>query len=192
VKLPAVTTAVAVLTVFAFAAGDVLFYERGSDDWWRAVTASFAHYDPRHLLMNLVALVVLGTAFEQRAQRSLVLGVVAATVVASMLVIMFLTTDVAVFAGASAINYALFGGLAACCFRQNRMLVIAVSAAAAGYVVTTVVSPGVAGYVLVWEVHVVGAAIGATLTVLTGKLPSVLAQAPGRMARNASTISSSM
>ncbi len=164
--MPLFTSILATVCVAAhvFAGVARLAYDRAyPQEWWRWVTASFAHYDATHLLTNLVAFVILGTLVERR-RGALVLALLTALGASATLAwLHLLLPEYRTFAGLSAVSFALLGYLAG-----------ALSLAApgtAGTVVTLAivhqitVATGVADLSAadvrpVWQLHALAGAVG--------------------------------
>ncbi len=133
-------------------------YATRNGDWWQLVTAGFLHVNPIHILMNMVALWVIGRDFERvmgpvRFTAIYLLGVLGGNVA----VFVFGNVD-APEAGASGAVFALMGGLLVVVYR----LKVNASQVIGLIVVNIVISVVIPGISLLG--HVGGLVTGAAVT----------------------------
>ena len=85
-------------------------YERAaSGEWWRFLTASLVHYDLWHLITNLAAFLVLGTAFERIRPRWEWVLLTFSIVFTTILFVHYALPSYGAFAGISCVNYGFLG-----------------------------------------------------------------------------------
>jgi rhomboid family GlyGly-CTERM serine protease len=113
VKLPHLTFATAALAVAIFllpGAGESLAWDRndtGTVFWANALTAHLTHWDPAHLLFDLLAWMVLGTIIETHSRR-LWCWTVGLSVPLVFLFVLLAAPDISVYRGLSGLDSALF------------------------------------------------------------------------------------
>ncbi len=79
-----------------------------SSEWWRLITATFVHIGPFHLLFNMYALYLFGTAMELRHGKLRMLGLYLASGVLASAASLAFPPD-AISAGASGAVFGIFG-----------------------------------------------------------------------------------
>lgn len=138
------------------------------DEWWRWITAGFAHFGWLHIGMNMFALWNLGQTLEPVLGRWRFLGIYAASLLGSSAAVMVLASS-GVHAGASG---AIFGLLAAygIVLRKLRLPYTGVLVIAAIFIGGPLVAEFIPqlGFFsgLSWQGHLGGALVGAALMFL--------------------------
>ncbi|MCA0147041.1 rhomboid family intramembrane serine protease [Blastococcus sp. LR1] len=82
------------------------------DQWWRVVTAAFVHIGPVHLLMNMLALLFLGSELENALGRVRYLALYLVSALGGAVAIQLFGDPRVPVAGASGAIYGLLGALA--------------------------------------------------------------------------------
>lgn len=129
-----------------------------ADEWWRLVTSGFLHYGPLHLLMNMLALWIIGRDLEMLLGNVRYLTLYTLSLLGgSMAVLVFDELDRAT-AGASGAVYGLLGGLlvAAVRLRLNLTPIVLIIA------LNLYISIAIPGISLLG--HLGGLAVGALVT----------------------------
>ncbi len=107
-------------TLLRFGASHAPSLRRG--EWWRTLTAVFLHIGARHLLANLISLLLLGAATLRTLGLGRFYALYLASGVAGNWVSFWLDPDAAVKAGASGAVFGLLGVLASARIRGLRAL----------------------------------------------------------------------
>ncbi len=144
---------------------DIAWYLNVGDEWYRWITAGFAHFGWLHLAMNMFALWSLGQTLEPALGRWRYLGLYAASLLGSSVAVMLLANS-GVHAGASG---AIFGLLAAYGIVLKRLRlpytgVLVIAAIFIGGPLVSDLVPAI-GFLsgLSWQGHLGGAVVGAVL-----------------------------
>lgn len=140
----------------------------GSGEYIRVVGSGFLHYGPIHLLMNMLALYLVGRDVELVLGRARYLAVYLLSLLGGSAAVMWLQTD-AVTAGASGAVFGLFGALAVLLVRLRQsptgiLTIVALN------VVISVTIPGIS----LWG-HLGGLFAGAVSTAALVYVPQWLA-----------------
>lgn len=137
-------------------------------DLWRYFTASFVHYDFKHLITNLLAFAILGVFLEPRDSRLRLLGIMLTTIVLSMLCLRFYLQQYQVYAGLSGVNYALLGYIIIDRYRGSLWELGSLLLLIGAYQLAIIA--GVDGYSMdtprpVWQLHVLALVVGGLFAV---------------------------
>ncbi|MET4692437.1 rhomboid family intramembrane serine protease [Endozoicomonas lisbonensis] len=88
---------------------------------WRYLLASFAHYDLKHLTLNLMVFAILGIRLEQRTGSDYFCVSVLLTAISSTFILHCFFYEYSNYAGISTINYAMLGFLLISMFYRRRI-----------------------------------------------------------------------
>ncbi|WP_240619393.1 rhomboid family intramembrane serine protease [Blastococcus sp. TF02-8] len=80
-------------------------------EWWRILTAAFLHIGPVHLVMNMLALLMLGSELERAVGRARFLALYLLSALGGAVAIQLFGDPSVAVAGASTAIYGLMGGL---------------------------------------------------------------------------------
>jgi len=167
-RAPIATLALAAVCLFVQLQGgaDAFAYERDQVTVMRLVTASFAHYDWRHLAGNLVGLLLLGSIVERERGAAWLVCLCAATLASTMLVLHVLLPACVTFAGISNINYALLAFIL-CTLKGRQLAGIGMLGIVAALELTGMDGrPTLAPVQPVWQLHLLALSIGAGMALL--------------------------
>lgn len=142
----------------AFAEFSLWPYGVAQGQWWRLIGSGFLHYGPLHLLMNMIALYVLGRDMETVLGRGRFLAVYAVSLIGGSASVMLFATPTTATAGASGAIFGLMGGLVVVLLRLKRGLGPAVTVIA----INVYISVAIPGISLVG--HLGGLVFGAAAT----------------------------
>ncbi|MDQ2723385.1 MAG: rhomboid family intramembrane serine protease [Actinomycetota bacterium] len=109
--------------------------------WWRVIGSGFLHYGPVHLLMNMLALYILGRDIETVLGRGRYLAVYAVSLLGGSASVMLFAGPSTGTAGASGAIFGLMGGLVVVLLRLKRSLAPAMTVIALNVVISFTV-PG--------------------------------------------------
>jgi membrane associated rhomboid family serine protease len=126
--------------------------------WWRLVTSGFLHFGLPHLLLNMLALWIMGRDLETVLGRGRYLAVYLLSLLGGSAAIMLFGDPLGAVAGASGAVYGVMGGLAVAALRL-RMSLRPVLTVIALNIFLSFVIPNIS-----WLAHFGGLVIGAVAT----------------------------
>jgi rhomboid family GlyGly-CTERM serine protease len=185
---PAAWIIAALSIAFSFlpSVSEALQFDRAAlaaGQWWRILTAHMTHWNAEHLVWDAAMFLILGAVLERQNRRQFILGIAAASVAISAAV-WFLQPELNTYRGLSGVDTALFvmlsvGLLHDALSGQDRsrwaiavpvLLLVALAGKLVGECVTGeafFVNAENAGFVPVPLAHVVGAAVGLAVPLLS-------------------------
>jgi len=117
-------------------------YGVAQGDWWRVIGSGFLHYGPVHLLMNMLALYILGRDMETVLGRGRYLAAYAVSLLGGSASVMLFADPASATAGASGAIFGLMGGLVVVLLRLKRSLAPAMTVIALNVFISFTV-PGI-------------------------------------------------
>lgn len=130
----------------------------GDGEWWRLLTNGFLHFGPIHLLLNMVALYILGRELEPVLGRGRFLAVYLVSLLGGSVAALLFQAPNDQLAGASGAVYGLMGGLVVV-VRRMRMPLGPLATLVALNLVISFVVPFIS-----WSAHLGGLVVGAAAT----------------------------